>query len=283
MRPGWCPILVSLLCAACSTDGSGPPGFVGDACAVHADCRSRMCENIGSRLGCTRSCDAATPCPLGGVGGPFVCGGEGFCVEACEGGEIQGEGASRMICLDGMFVPCSTADPAAQCALCGCEPFGGGNCVDGTGCVTPRPDGEPCTVGAECVSGGCHRETLTCGPLREIGEPCSVDADCASENCSTDGDETRIGRCNVPLGSDCESGTDTCNFCLTSLGGGFCMRRRCDPEDAPNCASTTEHPFECVANDEGGYSCFERCPMGDDGIGWRCLISGEFCRMGYCF
>lgn len=48
----------------CAPDGGG----LGDACATNADCLSGICAVEEGTTYCTRTCDAATPCP-----GEFAC------------------------------------------------------------------------------------------------------------------------------------------------------------------------------------------------------------------
>jgi len=124
-----------------------------------------------------------------------------------------------------------------------------------------------------------------------MGETCLADSDCSSSNCSTDGDITMVGHCNQALGSSCEPGSDaagshetaTCTNCYQTFfaGGGVCLRRACDLENAPTCPSFGGHDFNCAMSTSGGYNCFERCEDEFDSCfnALRyCYRAGDYCR-----
>ncbi len=255
---------------------SAPPlSTFGRACAEDGECESGVC---GAEGFCTEECSGSS-CPAG-----YRCDASGVCVTACSEGSTQGSGVGREICVDGSFVACSTGDAASTCAACGCEPFGGGTCVAGTGCVVPQPDGSPCTADVGCTSGACYRDTSTCGPPRAMGEPCTVDAECETHNCSTDGDPTVAGVCNQELGSECAGfgRTETCTNCLhyDSILAPVCAREHCGPEAACPQLGDSRRVWSCELSTDGTHRCDERC---DPESAYNCFDSGAFCHTnGFC-
>ncbi len=175
---------------------------VGETCDVPEDCAGGICQDIGTTLGvvCTQDCDAENTCPS-----PFVCGSDGICRGVCTPGAVMGAGAAREICVGNVFVACSTRDSITDCAACGCEPFGGGVCVAGRGCVPPAPDGTACASSGECTSGLCYSDTNVCGQPRADGETCGAASDCQASRCFED-----TGTCGPPRadGEACSSGAD---------------------------------------------------------------------------
>lgn len=260
----------------------------GEYCEFGEDCASGLCE-VTARV-CTRACEAESDCVSEG---PYrlVCD-AGMCSAPCSPFVTRGDGASREVCTtEGHFAPCSTALTAERCDVCGCEPYGGGACVEWVGCLTPQPNGASCTAPYECESGSCHRDTSTCGAPRATGEPCSADWECATRNCSTDGDPSMVGHCNQMLGSSCAAPgasagsfeTDTCTLCARATSGGaaVCLRAACDFNYAPNCPSFAGHDFDCWPSTEGAYHCYERCETERDSCfayTQICLAAGDFCR-----
>jgi len=157
--------------------------------------------------------------------------------------------------MGGVLVACATLTDA-QCQQCGCEPFGGGTCVAGVGCVQPMPDGSACTRAADCTH-VCDPETHTCITARAMGMACHYDAQCTTSNCSNDGEIGTAGVCNPMLGSTCMHAND-CTECVgwdSTFQSGFCSRARCDPTNAPSCPSL----WVCEAGSDGAHHCYETC------------------------
>lgn len=255
--------------------GPPPPATFGETCVANADCESGACA--ASDRFCTQECSGT--CPAG-----YVCGPSGFCERPCSTGSTQGSGASREICVDGLYVACSTRDAASACASCGCEPFGGGTCAEGSGCIVPQPDGSPCTSNVGCTSGTCYRDTSVCGPPRAMGEPCTLDSECETQNCSTDGDYSSPGVCNQELGTECTGfgRTATCTNCFEwdSILPAVCAREHCGPDAACPQLGVSERVWSCELSTDGSQRCYEQC---DPESSYRCFDSGDFCRSnGYC-
>ena len=252
-----------------------PPTAFGGACVDDAECETGIRAPDPDRF-CTRECSGDS-CPTS-----FVCGSSGLCGRTCTDGRTQGSGASEEICVGGAFVACSTQDAASACSVCGCEPFGGGTCMEGTGCVVGQPDGTACTMAIECTSGACYHDTSTCGAPRATGEACLVDSDCATQNCSTDGDTSTPGVCNQELGSDCSGGrqTDTCTNCIAySSSSSICGRRHCGPEAA--CPQLGGRTWSCEMSTDGTQRCAEQCDP--SASGYLCLDLVQDCRAsGFC-
>lgn len=256
--------------------GASPLATFGQRCSEDADCESGACAPEGF---CTEECSEGSSCGLG-----YVCGTSGLCVTACPDGSTQGAGADRQICVDGFYVACSSGDAASTCSRCGCEPFGGGTCVAGSGCVIAQPDGSPCTTDIGCTSGACHRDTGTCGPPRAIGEPCTVDAECETGNCSTDGDPTTAGVCNQELGSECTGfdRTETCTNCLRwdSILPAVCAREHCGPGAECPQLGDSRRVWSCEQSTDGAYRCYEQCNFEGS---YNCFDGNDFCRSnGFC-
>jgi hypothetical protein len=251
-----------------------------------------MCSDEGSdQPYCSATCTLSADCIRAGSPLALDCEvGTGECFLPCDFDETRGSGLDLEICATGRrFAPCSTQPPASACLVCGCEPFGGGTCIVGMGCVVPRANGEECTVDAQCVSGSCHRDTELCGNPRPMGDACTVDAECASSNCSTDGLTTSPGVCNQPLGSRCtgpmsgRNRTETCTNCLIDFGAdaGICLREDCAPGTAPTCPSFAGHEFECALGADDTYGCFEVCEDEFDDCfydSFSCYRAGDYCR-----
>ena len=271
-------VCVMLVGCAAEVELGGP----GTPCLDGTSCMSGLCHP--SERICTEECSAAMPCaPVGGS--PRICSAAGICSEPCDERAVVDAGAGRQICADGVFVACSTRDAIADCDVCGCEPFGGGACLTGRGCVMPQADGATCTVDAECMSGLCYRDTNVCGAPRAQGEPCVLDVDCETDNCSTDGDETSTGTCLQAFETECDGFgmTATCNDCMRfdSILGSVCARERCDPVDAP-CPQLGDprRVWSCERSMDGVFRCFERC---DPTTGYRCFEDSRTCRSsGFC-
>lgn len=286
-------VLATVLAAVtgCGAGGSGAP--LGEDCLNNAACASGMCiETNFTRSYCSAPCSAASDCTGADVPLVLTCDtAAGNCVHVCLSGQTQGSGAGTQICgSGGLFVACSSLDAVSSCDACGCEPFGGGTCVAGMGCVMPQPDGAACTIDAQCTSGACLRDTHQCGAPRAMGGACHVDAECATHNCSTDGNASMAGVCNQSLGTPCTqdaSGsrhTATCTDCQVSFDypGGVCFRAACDPTNAPNCQDFDNHPFQCAAGGtDGRYHCYETCSSTIHRCyysTYACYEVGDYCR-----
>lgn len=274
----WSFTLVSMLGLwACGEAGAG----FGDPCFEGADCASGRCENLGGAFGraCTVECDGA-----GCATGTVCDDGLGYCVSVCRSGDPRGTGEATEVCIDGDYQPCSAQSEVEFCNVCGCEPFGGGTCVAGRGCVVQRADGEACTEDFECSGGKCF-VAGTCGSPRTLGEACRVDEECRSGNCSTDGDSSVDGVCNQELGTSCDAAPasiPTCTECLAiDIRGerGVCSRRNCDPTNAPECLRFDGRRWSCVATTSGRHACFENCGFDPS---YRCFDNSDYCERGYC-
>ncbi|MBX3269574.1 MAG: hypothetical protein KF729_04905 [Sandaracinaceae bacterium] len=286
MRPTRNRVLVSFLatCFGLTACASRPPTEAGEPCVTDEECATGMCASptgAGRRV-CTLECAGPGDCPA--ERGLSVCHPSGLCAPPCAPGETLGDGAERLVCRGGVFLACRDTDSALTCAQCGCAPFGGGTCTS-RGCLVPRALGEACEHDEQCESRLCLRDTRTCGAPRAMGEACSVDLECESRNCSADGDPSRPGRCNQPLGTRCESGSTTCSSCIgttTSFdGSGLCSRRTCHPTHAPNCPVAGGRTWECASSVDGLHRCYERCdPLARPS--YQCFRALDLCERGYC-
>lgn len=354
---GWMLAMLMALTGCAAPLGEGEP------CSADEDCAAGTCETIDGLQTCSSPCALGDECPAAADGAPRTCREDGHCGAACT---FAGARDGR-VCRDGAVLQCSALEAADACESCGCDVFGGGICVEGTGCVQPGPEGAACTEdrfcesrlcepssstcvapappGADCTmdrfcaSGLCEPSSSTCvapapvgaacttdrfcaselcNPLTglctevlvagdacesdrycasgicgalsrvcvepgAIGDPCSMDRECESSNCSTDGDATRVGACNQPLGEECDR--DHCNRCLgaDAVFGipGYCGRLRCDPATAP-CGPPVgpyHRVFDCRESTEGPHYCYETCPTNeDDAYDYSCLDALDRCH-----
>ena len=203
--------------SACGGDAALAFGYgceVGDPSA----CASGVCESWSDgTTRCTAACSTDVPCPVSLDDSPeYTCNparGGGLCDVLCTDGALVEDDNATYVCLDSEFFDCGEATAAEGCSLCGCEPYGGGVCVPGTGCVEPAVNGTVCSDPRECISGTCGYATMICQDPAALAAPCFADEDCASRNCSNDGNHAIEGVCNMPFGEICE-GAANCNRCV---------------------------------------------------------------------
>ena len=178
---------------------------------------------------CSGSDDRTASCPA-----------ERSCVKGCVEGQTT---TSGHVCRGGVSVSCAELEAAEACATCGCGPFGGGSCVPGVGCFTPR----------------------------EQGAACSYDQQCVTQSCSNDGDLNVQGTCGQTLGTYCTD-LETCTLCvgMTATKAGVCTRWSCDSKTAP-CPPL----WSCLPRAAGGQRCFQQCHFDTD-----CVVG--FCNGDVC-
>gem|GEM_PF-4624383 len=246
--------------------GGEDPKPLGAACVANDDCTTGVCRDFGADGSlCTTACSTAEVCE---ATGSMVCDtSSGFCAPPCPVRATMGDGVDRLVCYGGMFIACTSLTPIAGCALCGCEPFGGGRCVSSRGCMEPRADGEMCSVGEECSSNNCLDVTHTCGLPRANGEACASGRDCASTFCldvthtcgqpHADGDACATARdcvsnlclatnvCGVPqpMGEPCRTDTE-CETRNCSTDGDLTTIGHCNMPLLSTCTRSDE-PARC--------------------------------------
>ena len=186
--------------------GCGPlPVGEGEACELDTQCAEGSCVELDGRHACSSACEPGAACPAAHDGTAQVCREDGFCHAPCAfRGAREGS-----VCRDGVVAACTELDAASACSDCGCEPYGGGVSVMGTGCVQPAADGEACTEDRLCASGLC--DAGTCVSPAADGAPCNADRFCASALC-----EPTTDRCISPLGGGAACTDD--RYC----GSGIC-------------------------------------------------------------
>jgi hypothetical protein len=274
--------------SACGGDAALAFGYgceVGDPSA----CASGVCEAWSDgTTRCTAACSTDVPCPVSLDDSPeYTCNparGGGLCDVLCTDGALVEDDNATYVCLDSEFFDCGEATAAEGCSLCGCEPYGGGVCVPGTGCVEPAVNGTVCSDPRECISGTCGYATMICQDPAALAAPCFADEDCASRNCSNDGNHAIEGVCNMPFGEICE-GAANCNRCVgaNAFHDGWCVRGSCNPADPAPCATAINTGGEgtrdwvCRSTMDGGDYCFETCRVGPDFI-YNCLAAGDICH-----
>jgi hypothetical protein len=272
--------------------------LIDDVCPASADGSARACREDGychapcsftgardgqvCRAGAVVECaslaaaDACSDCGCDAFGG-------GICVPTMGCVQPGPAGAScteDRFCASGLCDPGSSTciAPIADGAPCTMDRF----CVSSLCnpltdlCTSPLPGGEGCESNDYCASGVCGATSHVCVDPAALGEPCSTDGECASDHCSTNGDATRVGVCEQPLGEVCD-GTH-CSRCVgrdRSVGfEGYCLRDVCDPVDAPCGPPVGEYHrmYDCRVSAAGPYHCYETCPTDTDGaLGYHCL------------
>jgi hypothetical protein len=192
--PGYCRKAVDVARAAPGTH------VAGQACAVHEDCRSGLCDLAASPTTCVDSCCSDTSC----FETETVCrfgvraGAPGFWCSA-QGG-LSAYGAScggDQECASGLCLDMEGAKrcSAPCCSASQCEPMGGRPvaCADVSrsvfvrACATLLPFGASGEVGKACSSAGECRSGL-CGPAipgEALGR--CTDTCCSDESCGAVG------------------------------------------------------------------------------------------------
>ncbi len=312
----------------------------GATCLEDTDCAGGECVAIDGVRTCSSPCLIGDTCPAAG-GAARACREDGYCHAPCSFTGMR----DGQVCRAGAVLECADVPAASACTDCGCDAFGGGVCVVGTGCVQPGPVGASCTEDRLCESGLCEPTSSSCiaaiangaactvdrfcqshlcNPLTNtctaplaagdacdsdaycasgvcgassnvcqdpaaLGEPCGADRECVSANCSNDGDSTRTGVCNQPLGAECD--LTHCNRCvgrdITFGSPGYCLRDLCDPVTA-RCGppiGSYHRMYDCRESAAGPFHCYETCPTDTDGaLGYRCLDL-DYCHAstGSCY
>lgn len=285
--------------------------LIDDVCPAAADGSTRACREdgychapcsfTGARDG--QVCRAGSVVECGSLAAADACGdcgcdvfGGGICVPATGCVQPGPEGAP---CTEDRFCTSHLCHPASDTCI---APIADGSaCTDDRFCASrlcnpltdlctaPLSGGDDCESDRYCASGVCGVASQLCVDPAALGEACSTDRECASAHCSTDGDATRVGVCQQPLGELCDG--SHCGRCVGRdiVFGfeGYCMRDTCDPASAPCGPPIGEYHrlYDCRLSSAGPYHCYETCPTDEDGaLSYRCLDS-NYCHAstGSCY
>ena len=219
---------------------------IGGDCVSAGDCASGVCEGGV----CTRSCNAAAPCPE-----PYTCGPEGTCIlpslgqdctddSACPGGLCDlSIGLCTRTCAEDAPCPPGYGCDAGVCGLLpvGASCFDAGDCAEGSQCVAGECT-RHCSDEAPCPAGSICGDDALCDP-DWMGSSCSSDEQCLEGTCFL-GEGVCVRACDAlgicPDGFACDGGTcapiavgDVCLASVDCPEGGICggdsvCTRRCN-------------------------------------------------------
>ena len=253
-RAPWIPIAALLPClfwsASCEGEDEGAPLL--SVCEKDDDCDSGHCiDNVDKSTGspedlntsrfkfCSEPCEGSCPgseedgedadddVPVCGFGAE----GEGWCVFSCTTGQIAEDEVEAFVCEDGVPRACEeVSDP--DCMFCGC------------------PDGSFCEL-----------STRSCRSRACVDQECNEHSGCESGHCNF-----TTGRCEIPLGEPCDTGT--CSDCATLDDASYCTQA-CASDNA--CSPG----WRCISfeGEEEDFFCRKVCEAPDD----SCPLDNEQC------
>jgi hypothetical protein len=146
---------------------------VGAACTANSNCMSGLsCETSDPGGQCTKSCSAATDCPIGAV-----CNDEGACYKGCSS-DSDCRTAEGYACVDAKTIAgaaTKVCDVAPTGAAVGAACTANSDCMSGLSCETSDPGGQctkSCSTASDCPQGAVCNNEGACY------KGCSSKADC---------------------------------------------------------------------------------------------------------